>query len=243
MRNPFPVTSKRFGDRLDVIMKYHNMNSLDLAVKIIGYTSKPKSNTKEYEECKTKAKTIKNHLQLDALGDISTSQSLATTYLVEYCRVFNCSADYFLGYIDYPTYQETDIGKTLGLTDLAIHNLNNLYEADKITNNGYVDTLNFIISDGGYFWQFLRALKLYIDNGYDTVMEYHQKESSNSLVLEPRKLPEVNNEGKETIWIGKKADDKYKSICLDTDIVEAYAMQLIQKTINIWQKHYKGSDE
>ena len=240
MRNPFPISSKKFGDRLDAIMKYNNMDCLDLAVKIKGLSSKPKSTTKEYEECKTIAKTIRNHLQLDALKDIPTSKSLATTYLIEYCQIFNCSADYFLGFIDYPTYQETDIGKTLGLTDKSINALIKLYELEKVTNHGYIDTLNLILSYGGYLWHFLFALKLYIDNGYNTVMVDKIIPGTNSIEHVPRELPEYDNNGNEKFWIGKKKDNgEYNCIALSTDIVEAHAMQLIQKTLKKWQEQYK----
>lgn len=131
MRKPFPIHSKKFGDRLKALMDYNNLNSLDLAVKLCGFTDKPKSNTEEYETCKSKRRTIDNHLKLKALKDLKTSESLSTLYLIEYCNFFNCEADYLLGYIDFPTKQTRDIYDLTGLNEEAVHALNMIKLEDR----------------------------------------------------------------------------------------------------------------
>ena len=149
MRKPFPISSKNFGDRLNALMKYNNLTPLDLAVKLCGYQSKPKSNTNEYLICSNRAKTIKNHLVLGELSTMSSSNSISAIYLADYCNYFNCSADYFFGYIDYPTQEESDIGNVTGLSKSSIDTLKLLKHNNGTTITGHneIATLNTLLSD------------------------------------------------------------------------------------------------
>jgi len=152
LRISFPITSKRFGDRLSALMELNNINSsLDLAVKLLGYSEKPKSNTQEYSNCKSKEKTIKNHLKLDELSGQNSSRSLASCFLSEYCIFFNCSADYFLGYIDYPTHDYQEIGQKTDLSITAIKMLE-IWKQQKSKNSFFtaqlsqsIDALNYLL--------------------------------------------------------------------------------------------------
>lgn len=135
MRKIFPVHSKRFGDRLKALMDYNNLKSLDLSARLCGYETKPKSNTSEYEECRKKKRSIDNHLKLGDLSDLSSSESLSTLYLIEYCNYFNCEADYLLGYIDFPTKQTQNIYELTGLNQKAVDALNMIKLEDENENS------------------------------------------------------------------------------------------------------------
>ena len=136
MRNTFPIQSISFGERLKALMQLNNINdSLELAYKLLGYKEKPKSNTDEYIYCRKKARTIDNHLSLGNLNEQNSSVSLKTCFLVEYCMFFNCSADYLLGYINYPTHKQTDIGKETGLSPESINELVKLPKTEQYILN------------------------------------------------------------------------------------------------------------
>ena len=116
-------------------MDYHGLSgSLDLAVKLLGYPQKPKSNTKEYQDCRTKEKTIKNHLKLGTLDNQSSSESLSSLYLIEYCNYFHCEADFLLGYIDFPTRKTQSVYEVTGLNEKTIHALEMIQLEDKNEN-------------------------------------------------------------------------------------------------------------
>lgn len=131
MRKLFPIKSKKFGDRLKALMIYNELNSLDLAAKLLGYSEKPKSNAPEYEECRVKDRTIKNHLKLDALDNQNSSESLSTIYLIEYCNFFHCEADFLLGYIDFPTRKTQSVNEITGLSFTTIEEISELTPSEK----------------------------------------------------------------------------------------------------------------
>ena len=166
MRKLFPTISKDFGVRLKALMYFNNITtSTELAVKLCGYEQKPKTGTSEYEICRTKERTIKNHLKLGNLTNLNSSESLTTIYIAEYCHYFHCSADYLLGYIDYPTHSYTDIGEETGLSVSAINSIKQINNSwDPIES----EVFDFILKDSNVFSDFLKWISIYIDNTYTT---------------------------------------------------------------------------
>lgn len=83
---------------------------------------------------------------------------ISTSTLRMYCEFLNCSADYLLGFIDYPTHSITDINKATGLTSDAIKNL------ITIKTDNYSDLFNYLLSEEGGFYLvgLLRNFSLYI---------------------------------------------------------------------------------
>lgn len=61
---------------------------------------------------------VRKHAKLDFINN-----NISSNYLNAYCRFFNCSADYFLGYIDSFTHESTDISKITGLNEKSIRYL------------------------------------------------------------------------------------------------------------------------
>lgn len=87
-------------------------------------------------------KSLQNHIDKMSAEDISVQ------WLSIYCNYFNCSADYFMGYIEKPTYNLTDINKITGLSVEAITALEVLksdVENSDIFYNIELETLNFIL--------------------------------------------------------------------------------------------------
>lgn len=238
MRKLFPIHSKYFGARLKALMDYNNLNSLDLAVKLCGYTVKPKSSTKEYEECRNKRKTIDNHLKLKALKDLKSSESLSTLYLIEYCNFFNCEADYLLGYIDFPTKQTQDIYELTGLNEKSIETLKILKRSE------YIGILNYIMSDYAILGRFLSNLSLYFDNDYDTPVHYDKKLGICVESDDITDSPIISTNGEKYVSIGKKLDydvcgnPAYSTIHVPVSILESHALHCIQAQIDDWKQNY-----
>ena len=153
-----------------------------------------------------------------------------------YSKVFNTTADYLLGLRDTKPIDENIamVNRITGLNENAINTLKNFLFLD----NGYIDTLNFILSHG-YFFEFIRGLKLYIENNYNTVMIDKIVPGTKSVEYVPREVPEINKDGKEIFWLGKKTNNGYSCIPLSTDIVEAHAMLIIQDALKKFQEKYK----
>lgn len=55
--------------------------------------------------------------------DIKNGSPLKVEFLDWYCRFFNCSADYLMGYIDTPTHEEKKIQELTGLKPEAVKTL------------------------------------------------------------------------------------------------------------------------
>lgn len=55
--------------------------------------------------------------------DIKNGSPLKVEFLDWYCRFFNCSADYLMGYIDTPTHEEKGIQELTGLDPEAVKTL------------------------------------------------------------------------------------------------------------------------
>lgn len=93
----------------------------------------------------SKRKAIEDHIK----GKVN---SLKWDWIDTYCRFFNCSADYLMGYIEQPTHEITDINKQSGLSRKAIRKLLLNKEVALVTNslleskNGmeyFVDAIKF----------------------------------------------------------------------------------------------------
>lgn len=89
------------------------------------------------------AKSINNHLH--------HPDSMSQKYIKAYCIIFDCSADYLLGFIDLPTKEKTDFNKLTGLWDncmdtLAECNKHEAYDnswADY--NKNIINVLNYLL--------------------------------------------------------------------------------------------------
>lgn len=263
MRKSFPISSKRFGDRLKTLMDYNNLSSLELAVNLCGYSDKPKSNTAEYIECRKKARTIENHLKLGALDNLNSSESLSTLYLSEYCSFFNCSADYFLGLIDYPTKEEEDIGKITGLSKTAINTLASWYAYQKDMKKKEqkqiyfpIEILNILLSYDTKTEFLLHGIQDLLKSNYK-IPAYHngKYEVSNinkkydKCLIPQYMIPESEldvikgNNNFNDIYLLTLVRDKTKpwdntQITLNDDFFEAIAMKKIEKYLFQIKKEY-----
>ena len=180
-------------------------------------------------------------LNASALRKIETDKRKVTEYeLKGYREVFNTTSDYLLGFIDTPSQEKNEqmISEITGLSSRSIYHLKCL----KYLNNTDIDILNFILSDG-YFFEFIRGIKLYLENNYNIVMTDKIIPGTNSIEHVPREIPEYDKDGKEIFWLGKKTDNGYGCIPLTTDIVEAHAMLIIQDVLKKWQDKYKKESD
>lgn len=205
MRKIFPIKSKKFGDRLKTLMICNGLSSLDLAVKLLGYSEKPKSNTDEYKECRVKERTIKNHLKLGALDNQNSSESLSTLYLIEYCNFFHCESDFLLGYIDFPTRKVESVYEVTGLSDTAIDTLNSLKNTYDFKHT--MDIFNFIMSDTHLFGAFLSCLRDYIEPGF--TIPLHPERDKNTKNISYVENLDVESDSilinkDRCVYIGKK---------------------------------------
>lgn len=235
MRKLFPTISKDFGVRLKALMYFNNITtSMELAVKLCGYEQKPKTGTSEYEICRTKERTIKNHLKLGNLTNLNSSESLTTIYIAEYCHYFHCSADYLLGYIDYPTHSYTDIGEETGLSVSAINSIKQINNSwDPIES----EVFDFILKDSNVFSDFLKWISIYIDNTYTTPITRNPQTGSFEQCG-------YSVDGKNAISFGQeiidnKGNPRYKQIGIGVDILESHAMLKIQEILMNWKNEKK----
>lgn len=237
MRKIFPINSKKFGLRLKALMDYNNMDSMDLAVKLCNYGQKPKMGTPEYDVCRTKYRTIKNHLKLGNLANLTSNESLTTFYVSEYCNVFHCSADYLLGYIDYPTHSDTDVAKAIGLSLTSISSLRKI--------KGYWDhtvkeTLDFILKNDNVFLDFLKWISIYIDNPYTIPITFNEEKRIYEKCGYTVNGENVISLGQE--MLDNKGNLGYKIIGVGIDILESHSMLKIQEILLNWKNMKKDGD-
>lgn len=240
MRNIFPISSKKFGDRLEALMTINNISSsFDLAIKLLGYKSKPKSATQEYIDCLNRARSINNHLKLDILSEPYSTKGISSSFLADYCNYFKCSADYFFGYIDYPTHEYTNISKKTGLNIAAIDTLKKLHNPNGL---GLINILNYIMNDYFSFSVFLHNLSLYFHNDYDTPVHFDNKKGI--FVKTPTMNSPILKHDEPYIYIGKEtknsttANPFYETIGVPVSILKSHALHSIEKIIDIWQEKY-----
>lgn len=243
MRKPFPIKSKKFGERLNALMKCNGLGSLDLAVKLLGHPQKPKSNTPEYQECRAKEKTIKNHLKLGALDNQNSSESLSSLYLIEYCNFFHCEADFLLGYIDFPTKKNQSVYEITGLSENAI-------EALKIIKrSNYINTLNFIMRDYALLGAFLSNVELYLNNKFDTPVHFDDRLGIFVESKDVSDSPILISNSEKYMSIGKKLDYEvagqtaFETISVPVSILESHALHCIQQLLDNWKKEYKKGND
>ena len=139
-----------FGQRLASLIVYSKMrNSTELAEKIF----KNRKNSTDYadylyiekgsDDYKSTVDNIRKLIDKHMQKDIN----VGIIQLNEYCMAFSCSADYFLGYIDFPTKSDTDICSVIGLDleikkGLEIVNQQLIYEH----HYHYIEMINFLLS-------------------------------------------------------------------------------------------------
>ncbi|KAI4447536.1 hypothetical protein C823_002055 [Eubacterium plexicaudatum ASF492] len=98
--------------------------------KKYNYTAPDNYLYKKDVECVLKE--IENDLQAP---DCSNAKG---KYIKAYCLLFNCSADYLLGFIDLPTHEKTDFGKLTGLLDNCIDTLSDCTK-HKVFDNSHAE--------------------------------------------------------------------------------------------------------
>lgn len=239
MRKLFPTKSKKFGDRLNVLMSRENLSGLDLAAKLLGYSEKPKSNTEEYEECRKKERTIKNHLKLNALDNLNSSESLSTIYLIEYCNFFHCSADYLLGFIDFPTKENQNIHDITGLNDISIEMLKFLSTNNGVTQSGHneMEVLNIFLSDMDFVLKFLGGLQDFINARYKIPIYHTGKHEVINGCFQPQcvvpdnEYDTIGNIPLLTLAKTKENPQDNYSIPLTDTFFESIALKTIEESI------------
>jgi len=106
---------------------------------------------------------------------------ISTSTLRMYCEFLGCSADFLLGFIDYPTHSLTDINKATGLAPESIKTL--LF----IEKMNCSELLDYLLSkeDGLYFISLLNACSIYISDNIKDVSIFDFKE--NKSIHVPKK--------------------------------------------------------
>jgi len=137
MRNEF----LKFGDRLEYLMKTKGYTgrgkSTRLAEAFIdeGYIIVEENNRKR--KIQDTKRSIDIHLNYDRCV-------LQGIWMDRYCRFFECSADFLMGYIDRPTHEISSVFESTGLDDNAIETLisrKQLMDSETIDPT-YIDILN-----------------------------------------------------------------------------------------------------
>lgn len=156
----------------------------------------------------------------------ASAENVSGLWLSIYCGYFGCSCDYLMGYIEKPTYQDTDIYQKTGLEEYSIRTLK------KVKNNWdkkEKNTLNYIMKNSDLFLDFLEWLSIYIDNDYTVPLAYDKEKGE---------IPCNNVLG--NVVLGKeikdnKGNDGYKTIGIGVDILESHAMLKMQEIIGKWK--------
>lgn len=97
-----------------------------------------------------KKRTESARSRIDIHRSTDSAESIEGKWLKAYCDYFKCSADYLFGYIDMPTYQETDIEKETGLSKDAINSLQSLKKLHELfpdIRNDKIDIINLLLLD------------------------------------------------------------------------------------------------
>ena len=119
-----------FKNRLWKLMENRNIfTAKDLAKKLYenGYVKvKQRQSYADVSEMQNSAiaateKKIQNHLKSD------TAEKLQGEFLIAYCKLFSCSADYLIGNIDETTHSLNYISHETGLTERAIRNIQSMW--------------------------------------------------------------------------------------------------------------------
>lgn len=75
------------------------------------------------------ARVLQEHLKT------ALAENVSGLWLSRYCSYFGCSCDYLMGYIEKPTYQDTDIYKETGLDENSVRTLEEIQKTDEIDNS------------------------------------------------------------------------------------------------------------
>lgn len=176
----------------------------------------------------------------------STKQPPTTSYNVieAYCKYFNTTSDYLLGFSDEPSRDMNKInaGNVTGLNGAAIETLSKIRAGND--TDAFFETLNYLIGkDFTLFTQLIDAIRLYFDESYNTPMlvTKEQFEPINNI---DNAICDIGN----SINIGKY-DKKlcnntggYRVIGLPVSLVrESYSMYTVQHILEEL-KNKKESD-
>lgn len=79
------------------------------------------------------------------------NKNLESEWIEIYCRYFNCSADYILGFIQEPTHELTEVNEKTGLSSAAISKLlradsDKKIIYDRLVAGGYLDKLVSVVN-------------------------------------------------------------------------------------------------
>ncbi len=121
------------------------------------------------------AKTINNH---------RNGLSVGTDWIKYYCEFFNCSADYLVGIIEYPTHEITDIVSEIGLDTESISRLQKMNKYRNF-NRGLC---KLIKSDA--FGRFMMNWEQYLSS-HDLANEYQEQFREQLIKWEVIKKKEV----------------------------------------------------
>lgn len=135
---PYYENYTNFGQRLASLIIYSKMrNSTELAEQI--FENRKKSTDYSYyldmEKGKEDYKSAVDSIRKVVDKHIKQDVNVGIIQLNEYCLAFSCSADYFLGYIDFPTHKTQNVYETTGLNEKALHELDMIRLTDRNENS------------------------------------------------------------------------------------------------------------
>lgn len=140
MSSEYFYTKTKFTERLALLssqkgIEFKEMKNLPriLARRIV------ESGVIPVHEFEDKGYVLENTRQKIA-RDINNGYPLKVEFLDWYCRYFNCSADYLMGYIDTPTHEVKEVQELTGLNHGAVETL--LCKHPEVIN-----TLNDLLED------------------------------------------------------------------------------------------------
>ena len=228
-----------FKNRLWKLMEDNGIKtSLEMAKNLICHKCLNISNFDELDSSEKSKKYDSERKKIDVHLKSDTAEHLQSSYLIAYCKFFNCSADYLLGFIDLPTHEFVDISKNTGLSPNAISTLKILanYSTPNFRNNR-LEALNYMMKDTNLFFNFMSNISLYMNNDYTTPLFYDH--NTGKYIDCSYHTPNGNGIlfGKEVI--DNKGNPGYACMGVETSILESHAMLEIQNIINEWRRLYK----
>lgn len=237
-----------FGDRLNYLYNLvHKIDtnekgwSLSAAKKmfsnnIINYNDSLGDDIARNKQIAHIKRTLERHLK-----ETISAENLSGQWISIYCKFFNCSCDYLMGYISNPTKSDTDIHQKTGLNDNAIKTLSLWYEyqnkmKEACQEQTYlpIKTLNILLSDE-YTAELL----------FNSIQELFQTDYN---------IPAYHNGEKETVYINNKYSKTSVPKCItfnnDLDIVKGrwnfpdlYLLTLVKDKEKTWDNRQIPLDD
>lgn len=242
--------TSKFKTRLGALMinkGYKNSNDLARALyeqSLVSVRSKKTELTLD-EELKKNAigsivKKVRKHMVADSASEIQGE------FIVAYCKLFDCSADYLLGYSNAISRDITvqSVCKATGLSEITVQKL-----MDPIIQPGLSEMLSYMLEGSAWpemfsaYWQ--QLLSAAINQSYslghleaiDKVLEEHKGEESFTLM-------NIQIKRKSIEKLNTRNSDKYdsKMFALSTCVRRSFEDAFIRK-INEVDWHQKAYDE